>query len=564
MAFHEPYQVPSGGPDQSTFDVIICGAGPVGLFLACELALAKCSVLVLEKELNPHSPLKQLPFGIRGLSAPTIEALYRRGLLKELEVHKRLKNPHKTSAPEQGPRRQGGHFAGIPFLDGNIDTSQWRYRLPSSTATNLISEMAELESVLARRAEALGVEIKRGLAITNFQQTDDGVTVQSQSGTPDTAPVLHVFQSQWLVGCDGSRSVVRKLANFEFAGTEPEFTGYSAQVDIADPEKLSPGRNLTQTGMYFQSQPGYLVMVEFDGGAAHRTEPVTLENFQKVLRRVSTKDVTISSLHAVTTWTDRARQATTYRSGRVLLAGDAAHIHSPLGGQGLNLGIGDAMNLGWKLAATIQDKAPKAQRAQRVPPNRPNRPGTRAATRCQSCACSSEALLDSYQTERHPLGVQVLDWSRAQVAIMKPDPPSRALNAIVRDLMNTRDGATYIAGRVWGVHTQYDLDAAHPLVGHSVPNFEFEDGAGIGELMHDGRGLLLDFNSSAFLKTLATEYGQLKHVSRRAKEQLGLTAALIRPDGFIAWACDSEPDEQSIREALDLWFVRSCATNEAT
>jgi 2-polyprenyl-6-methoxyphenol hydroxylase-like FAD-dependent oxidoreductase len=136
--------------DSLIHDVIIAGAGPVGLFLAGELALAKCSVLVLEKAENPHSPLKQFPFGIRGLSAPTIEALYRRGLLETLEVHKRLRNPHKTSTPE-GPRRQVGHFAGIPFLEGNIDSSQWRHRLPSSTETNLISTMQEIESVLARR-----------------------------------------------------------------------------------------------------------------------------------------------------------------------------------------------------------------------------------------------------------------------------------------------------------------------------------------------------------------------------------------------------------------------------
>src|ERR1700728_3139969 len=495
--------------NQSMRDVIISGAGPVGLFLACELALAKCSVLILEKAENPHSPLKQIPFGIRGLSAPTIEAFYRRGLLEELEVHKRLKNPHKTSTPE-GPRRQGGHFAGIPFLDGNIDSSRWTYRLRSSTDTNLLSEMEELESVLARRAEALGIGIKRGLAVTDFQQTADGVTVQSGDQS---------FEANWLVGCDGSRSVVRKAGGFEFAGTEPEFTGYSAQVDIADPEKLGPGRNMTPTGMYFQSQPGYLLMLEFDGGTAHRPEPPTLEHVQATLRRVSNTDVTITALHAATTWTDRTRQATTYRNGRVLLAGDAAHIHSPLGGQGLNLGIGDAMNLGWKLAATIQGKAPKG-------------------------------LLDSYQTERHPLGVQVLDWSRAQVAIMKPDPPSRALNAIVRELINTRDGATYIAGRVWGVSTHYDLGGGHPLVGHSVPNFEFEDGARIGELMRDGQAMLLDFDGNDSLKTLASEYGvRIKYVSSRAKEQLGLSAVLIRPDGIIAWASNNDPDCSEFEKA---------------
>ena len=501
-------------PRDPAHDVIIAGAGPVGLFLAAELALAKCSVLVLEKVEKPYSPLKQFPFGIRGLSTPTIEALYRRGLLEDLEVHKRLKNPHKTSTPE-GPLRQVGHFAGIPFLDGNVDSSRWRYRLPSSTPTNLISEMEEVESVLACRAEALGVEIKRGLAITDFQQDADGVTVRSGDQS---------FKAKWLVGCDGSRSVVRKAGGFVFAGTEPEFTGYSAQVDIADPEKLCPGRNMTATGMYFQSQPGYLLMLEFDGGAAHRTELPTLEHVQATLRRVSNSDVTISALHAATTWTDRARQATTYRKGRVLLAGDAAHIHAPLGGQGLNLGIGDAMNLGWKLAATIQGTAP-------------------------------EGLLDTYPTERQPLGVQVLDWSRAQVAIMKPDPPSRALNAIVRELIDTRDGSTYIAGRVWGVATHYDPGGGHPLAGYSVPNFQFEDGATIGELLRCGQGILLDFDSRASLRTLASEWGDhVKYVSRRAKEQFGLSAVLIRPDGMIAWAADGDPDGSQLQEAAARFF----------
>ena len=372
--------------------------------------------------------------------------------------------------------------------------------------------------MLASRAEALGVEIKRGFTVNDFHQTANGVTVLSGD---------HSFAANWLVGCDGSRSVVRKTGDFEFAGTEPEFTGYSVQADIAEPEKLGPGRNLTPTGMYFQSQPGYLVMLEFDGGAAHRAEPPTLEHVQASLRRVSNTGVTITALHAATTWTDRARQATTYRNGRVLLAGDAAHIHSPLGGQGLNLGVGDAMNLGWKLAATIQGKAP-------------------------------EGLLDTYQTERHPLGVKVLDWSRAQVSIMKPDPPSRALNAIVRDLMNTRDGATYIAARVWGVTTHYVLGGGHPIVGHSTPNFEFEDGTKLGELMHDGRGILLDFDGNALLKPLANRHdAQIKHVSSRAKEPFGLSTALIRPDGIIAWASDSYPDRSELETAVARWFASS-------
>lgn len=517
LHMNETVESKNSKQDNAIYDVIISGAGPVGLFLACELALAKCSVLILEKTENPQSPLKRLPFGIRGLNAPSIEALYRRGLLDKLEIHKHLKSPHQNAI--QGPRRQVGHFAGIPFHDGDIDTSQWKYRLRSSTYTSLISEMEELDTLLTHRAGSLGVEIKRGFAIEGFHQSEESVIVQSTNQS---------FKGKWLVGCDGSRSIVRKTGGFEFAGTEPEFTGYTAKVHIADPEKLSPGRNMTPTGMYLQSQPGYIMIQDFDGGAFHNSgAPVTLEHIQNVLRHISNTDVTISALHIATTWTDRARQATSYRKGRVLLAGDAAHIHSPLGGQGLNLGLGDAMNLGWKLAATIKGEAP-------------------------------EGLLDSYQTERHPVGAKVLDWSRAQVAIMRPDPYARALNAIVRDLMNTSGGATYFAGRVWGILTHYNLGDDHPLVGQSIPNFEFEDGTTIGELMHDGKAILLDFDMNASFRNLIREYGgQIKYVSGKAKEQLGLSSMLIRPDGIVALAAENDPDYKEIQKAAKRWFTTS-------
>jgi hypothetical protein len=317
------------------------------------------------------------------------------------------------------------------------------------------------------------------------------------------------------------------VGGFDFAGTEPAFTGYTAQVDIIDPEKLKPGRNVTPTGMYMQSQPGYLILQDFDGGAFHQAQkPITLARVQELIRRISGTDVTISALQLATTWTDRARQATTYRNGRVLLAGDAAHIHSPLGGQGLNLGLGDAMNLGWKLAATIHRQAPAG-------------------------------LLDSYYTERHPVGARVLDWSRAQVAVMNPDPHARALHAIIRDLMDTRDGATYFAGRIWGVSTHYNLAGGHPLVGLSAPNFELEDGTKLHELLHDGHGILLDFDANDSLKALVSDYGdQLKYVSGRAKEQLGLGAVLLRPDGFVAWASGQQPDLAGAKRATASCFAR--------
>jgi 2-polyprenyl-6-methoxyphenol hydroxylase-like FAD-dependent oxidoreductase len=475
-----------------TYDIIISGAGPVGLFLACELALARCSVLLLEKADDPQSPLKQLPFGTRGLNAPSIEALDRRGLFDQLEVPKRVKNPfgHVGSA-------QAGHFAGIPFLYGDIDTAQWPHRLPSSTPTSAISEMAETEAVLTRRAQALGVEIRRGAAVTGADQDHAGVTVHAG----DIA-----FRSLWLVGCDGARSVVRKAGGFDFAGTEPEFTGYTVRVDIADPEKLGPGRNVTPRGMYFQSQPGYLAIQDFDGGAFHQSGmPVTREHVQSVLRRIAGVDVTISALHVATTWTDRARQATSYRNGRVLLAGDAAHIHSPLGGQGLNLGLGDAMNLGWKLAATVRGEAPAG-------------------------------LLDTYEAERHPLGERVLDWSRAQVAIMRPGPEAQALHAIFRDLIKTRDGATYVASRVWGI------------AANSVPNFEI-DGVMVNELMRDGQGMLLDFDADPALRRWAAQHG-VKYVTGRVLDRLDYHAVLVRPDGVIVW----RDGDGELSQAAAPWF----------
>jgi 2-polyprenyl-6-methoxyphenol hydroxylase-like FAD-dependent oxidoreductase len=474
------------------YDVIITGAGPVGLFLACELALKKCSVLILEQADNPHSPLKRLPFGMRGLSVPTIEALYRRGLLDKFPI------------PQ---RRQAGHFAGIPFDYNNIDTSKWAYRLPGPGDTNISAEMEHIETVLTNHAIELGVEIKRGLAVTDFHQTNDEVNVKVGTQSME-------FNSKWLVGCDGGRSIVRKKGGFEFTGTDPEFTGYSFQADTSE---LPMGRNYTPTGMYFQMQPGVFAMVDYDGGAFHRSEPVTPEHIQAVLRRISNTDIIVTALHMVTTWTDRSQQATAYRNGRVLLAGDAAHIHSPLGGQGLNLGLGDAMNLGWKLAATIRGEAP-------------------------------EGLLDTYFSERHPVGEKVLDWSRAQVKVMH----FRALEAVFRDLINTRDGATYFAERVWAVSLQYNLNEEHPLVGRSVPNFELENGSNIGELLNDAKALLLDFDSNEELKHLAD--GRIKYVASEAKDRLGLSAVLVRPDGFVAWACDGKPDINSAARVISHWF----------
>ena len=507
------------------YDVVIAGAGPVGLFLACELRLADVSVLVLEKAEAPQAALKRLPFGMRGLSVPTVEAFYRRGLLDDI-VAPQPAASDSSDAPKppvphwmQQARRPGGHFAGIQFFHDNIDTARWPYRLPNPAESTMPVELEHLESVLSARAVAMGVEIRRGLGVEGIEQREDGVVVHTGA---------QPFQGRWLVGCDGGRSTVRKAGGFEFVGTAPEFTGYSAEVELVDPAMLQPGRHYTSTGMYTFTPPGTIAMVEFDGGAVHRTQSITLEHVQGVLRRVCGVEVTLSALRVAATWTDRAYQASAYRSGRVLLAGDAAHIHSPLGGQGLNLGLGDAMNLGWKLAATIRGDAPTN-------------------------------LLDSYFSERHPVGMQILDWSRAQVAIMRPTPSSRALEAIIRDLIDTRDGATYFAERVWGVSMRYELGAEHPLVGRSVPEFELTDGTTPGERLRHGKGLFVDFDARRpFQALLAGWDRQITYVASDAKDRSGLSAVLVRPDGFVAWACDeAAPSHTGVTESITRWFGQS-------
>jgi 2-polyprenyl-6-methoxyphenol hydroxylase-like FAD-dependent oxidoreductase len=499
-----------------TYDVVIAGAGPVGLFLACELRLADLSVLVLEQDDDPRSPLKRLPFGMRGLSAPTLEALDHRGMLDETAAPREPK-AGAAAVPHwmRQTRRPGGHFAGIQFFQDNIDASKWPYRLPGPGGVSLATDLERLETVLAARAIAMGVEIRRGCGVEGFDALDEEVTVRAGDET---------FRGRWLVGCDGGRSQVRKAGGFAFVGTDPEFTGYSVEVEMDDPAPLAPGRHYTPTGMYTYSPPGVVTMVDFDAGAFHRTQPITLEHVQAVLRRIAGVEVTLTALRLATTWTDRAHQATAYRKGRVLLAGDAAHIHSPLGGQGLNLGLGDAMNLGWKLAATLRGDAPAG-------------------------------LLDSYGHERHPVGAQVLDWSRAQVALMRPSRSSRALEAIIRDLIDTRDGATYFAERVWGVSLRYDLGDGHPLAGRGASDFELANGTRLGECLRPGRGLLLDFDPGAPLRALASRWrDRISYVACDAKDRLGLSAVLVRPDGVVAWAGEGAPDLEAAAQAAARWF----------
>jgi 2-polyprenyl-6-methoxyphenol hydroxylase-like FAD-dependent oxidoreductase len=507
-----------------TYDVVIAGGGPVGLFLACELGLRRISTLVLERMETPQSPLKASWMGMRGLNIPSVEAFYRRGLLPDVRRSSlawmdpaERRGFKMENAPASTPRF-AGHFAGIMLDVNKIDFSDQKYVASGPGTTGGMISLEAIEELLAQHAEALGVTIKRGMAVTDFSEAEDGVTVHAGSAS---------FAAKWLVGCDGGRSTVRKLANFEFAGTDPEFTGYTAAVELADPEKLRPGFNLTPTGMYLCGPgPNRIGMIDFDDASFDRNQEITVESLQSVLRHVSGTDVTLKAIHVASSYTDRARQATTYRKGRVLLAGDAAHIHSPLGGQGLNTGLSDAMNLGWKLAATIQGWAPND-------------------------------LLDTYTDERHPAGAWALDWTRAQVAIMRPGPHAHAIANVIRDLIDTREGTSYFVKKISGMSLRYELPGDHPLIGHSAPDLEFDDGTRVGDLLHDGTGLLVELSAKAEAASVIQPWaGRVKYVAAQAKDAMGLAAFLVRPDGFVAWVADenSEPDLPAVQKTLSRWF----------
>ncbi|WP_329072220.1 FAD-dependent monooxygenase [Amycolatopsis sp. NBC_01480] len=515
------------------YDVVVAGAGPVGLLLAAELRLGGARVLVLERDAEVVRPWRVGSMGARSVNTPTAAALHLRGLLPAVsaaalswfdpkQVTPEMQAQFQEAARQAAASKDGspppglpfvGHFAGIGVRADRLD-----FEDPEMTAelygSGVVAQQ-DLEDILAARAEELGVEIRRGAAVTGFEADETGVTVEAGTSV----------RAGWLVGCDGGRSTVRKLSGIGFPGVDAVFLGRQATVDIA-----GAGIEGLDESAGWQHGPGGSYTVGGWGGGdtrVHTVEPigpipdgeVTAEEIEASLRRVSGLDVAVTAVHTATRYTDVTRQAETYRRGRVLLAGDAAHVHSPAGGQGLNLGLGDAFGLGWRLAAVVRGDVPAD-------------------------------LLDSYVAERHPIGRWVQEWSMAQTALsLEQGPRAEALRTVVGQLLDTRDGATFVVKRIAGVWQHYDLPGEHPLVGHRAPDLPLTDGSTLASHFASGRAVFLD---GGFGGEVAARWADRLTVveARVAAFADVVLSAFVRPDGYVAWAGPGE----GLAEALQAWL----------
>lgn len=490
-------------------DVVIVGAGPVGLLTAIELTLGGARVLVLERLAAPSLAAKALGIGPLGS-----EALERRGMTAAIASEEaRVFAAMKPFLGQPGTEARGpaskfsGHFAGLSLIRKDAQKEPARRAHP-------VGQHA-VEAMLADRAHALGVEVRRPCDVTCFVQQTDGVDVAWTS----TAGAESI-RCAYLIGCDGGRSLIRKMAGFDFPGTSPSSTFYQAVAEIDHPERLLPvGWHRTSGGVFsYGPFPGRLFMLDFSGPPEDRQAPVTREEIEAVLRRVSGADVRVKALESGSRWTDNTRLVDTYRQGRVLLAGDAAHVHSPFGGQGLSLGLVDAANLGWKLAAVIRGDLP-------------------------------EDLLDTYTAERRPVAKAVLANTLAQVAIMRPDPQADAMRDIVANLMQLDDVNRLIGEMMTGLSTRYDLGSERDEVGRLIGDRSIGPDTSLYQLMHDGLGVLLDASTDTGASRLvAASTPSVRCVAVDAGPSM-----LIRPDACIAWVGKGNGID-GLNEALRRWF----------
>ncbi|OIV36244.1 hypothetical protein BIV57_17285 [Mangrovactinospora gilvigrisea] len=522
-------------------DVLVAGGGPTGLMLANELRTAGIRCTVIERGSAIDPTLKAGAIGPLGA-----EALRRRGLGDALDeahiaIMKKIIGPDAvrllSGQDAKKFRVPGGHFAGIWKIRPDARADGGAERRMAVIPQQVLEQILEqhLAEPLPHAPDDPLPRILRGAALTGFAEDADGITVDTAANSGPGR-----IRARFLVGCDGGRSTVRKLAGFAFPGTEPTMTGHQIVAEYANPEVLEPrGWRRTPTGMMcFGPTPGRLFLARFDGPPADRDAPITLDELQAAARDITCTDITITGFSSATRFTDNTRLADGYRRGRVLLAGDAAHVHSPFGGQGLNLGLMDAVNLGWKLAAVVRGEA-------------------------------GDALLDSYTAERHPVAERVLANTRAQIALMRPGPHVDALREVIGELLDTVDPANaFFGAMLGGLDTVHPMpyagpdEEALPLLGRPVPDLELADGSTLYAHSADGRPVLL---GAALPPEFAGSAADRVHVLGAAAPGQPVAAALIRPDGIVAWSAATAPQpgapaDPLLAEALAHWFAPAAVT----
>ena len=488
--------------------VVIAGGGPTGLMLAGELALAGIDVAIVER--RPNQALAGSRAG--GLSSRTLEVLDQRGIVDRFLA--------------EGQIAQVAGFAAM-----RLDISDF----PTRHNYGLGLRQKHIERILAGWISELAVPIYRSRELRCFEQDDTGVTIELSDGAS--------LRAHYLVGCDGGRSLVRKVAGIEFRGWDATTSSILAEAEMAEEPPL--GVHRTALGVHafgreeYEIRDGKIVfanegpigvlVTEKNVGAT--TEP-TLRDLSEALVAACGTDYGIHHPTWISRFTDMSRQAAAYRKGRVLLAGDAAHVHSPVGGQGLNTGVQDAVNLGWKLAQVVKGTSP-------------------------------EGLLDTYHAERHPVAARVLRTTMAQVALQRADDRTDALREIVLELLGMEESRKRIAAEMSGLGIHYDLGEGHPLLGRRVPDLDLITPDGpvrVFALLQNARPVLLNLGAPGSVD-IAPWSDRIKLVYAKydgpwALPALGLvsapTAVLIRPDGYVAWVGDKTQD--GLQDAMNTWF----------
>ena len=492
----------------TTHAVVIAGGGPTGMMLGAELALAGIDVVIIER--RPTQELVGSRAG--GLLARTIEVFDQRGIADRFLAEGQIAQVHG--------------FATI-----RLDISDFPTRHPYGLGL----WQNHIERILAEWIRELGVPVRYGTEVLGFTQDDDGVTITLSDGS--------ALYAQYLVGCDGGRSVVRKTAGIEFPGWDATTSSLIAEVEVTEEPQLGIHRDSRGTHAFgraeyeirdgkvvFKDEGPVRVMVT-EAEVGPRTEP-TLHDLREALIAVYGTDYGVRDPTWISRFTDTTRQAAAYRDRRVLLAGDAAHVHPPMGGQGLNIGVQDAVNLGWKLAQVVAGTSP-------------------------------ESLLDTYHAERHPVAARVLRDTMAQVALRRTDDRSAALADTVAELLAMDEPRRRFGARMSGLDVHYDLGDGHPLVGRRMPDVDLDTADGrvtTFSLLRAARPVLVDFGERGNVDC-GRWADRVARVEARRPGDLDVPgvgrvaapdAVLIRPDGYVAWAGDSA--QHGLADALTRWF----------